>query len=133
MLFKNKNYSVSLEDKIKNLIEIGQEKVANYDKNINMGALFAGVSAGVGILGALGAAKIGVATVPLIAGATVGSAFLTAGFAVGIIAAGYSCFNGVLKEYQENKVNKRIKELENLNKNPKIQNDPKPIEKIRIK
>ena len=99
---------------------------------MNKGAIFAGASSGVGVLGTLGAAKIGIATVPLIAGATVGSAFLTAGFAVGIIAAGYGCFNGLLRSYQENKVNKRINELENLNKHSKVQEAPKLTEKIKI-
>lgn len=83
MIFKNK-IAETMEDKLTRLIEEGQQKILKNDDAMNKSAKRFMITGGVGAIGLIGAAKIGLATVPLVAGATVGSALLATTTAVGL-------------------------------------------------
>jgi hypothetical protein len=132
MLFKKQNSSQEYEDNIRKLIDKAQQKANGFDSSFNKSAIFSIASSGIGVLGVLGAAKLGIATIPLIAGATIGSTILTAGFAAGIVAAGYGCFSAVLRSYQENKVDKMSKILDTLTGKKENVVDQKVSSKIKL-
>ncbi len=129
MIFKNK-IAETMEDKLTRLIEEGQQKILKNDDAMNKSAKRFMITGGVGAIGLIGAAKIGLATVPLVAGATVGSALLATTTAVGLGILGYGAFKSMLASYQSNKVAERMEELANLNKTkietPELKEKNKP-------
>lgn len=113
MIFKNK-IAENMEDKLTRLIEEGKQKVLKNDEAMNKSAKGFIITSGVGTLSLIGAAKLGLATIPLVAGATVGSALLATTTAVALGVIGYGSIKSMISSYQVNKIAERMSELEKL-------------------
>ncbi len=113
MIFKN-NIAENMEDKLTRLIEEGKQKVLKNDEAMNKSAKGFIITSGVGALSVIGAAKLGLATIPLVAGATVGATLLATTTAVALGVLSYGGIKSMLASYQVNKIAERMMELEKL-------------------
>jgi hypothetical protein len=131
MIFKNK-IAETMEDKLTRLIEEGKEKILKNHEEMNKSAKNFMITSGVGTLGLIGAAKFGIAAVPLVAGATVGATVLGVTTAVSLGILGYAGFKSLVASYQSSKITERMEQLEKLQAQKQDNPELKERQKLKI-